>query len=76
MKWSVTFLIVILITIVLCCIFVVGLPSINRIPVQDEPPAFQTAEPMKIDASMLISNPWVTGEPIYLYSKAEEVRDD
>jgi hypothetical protein len=76
MKWSVTFLVVVLVTIALWCAFTVGLPSINRIPVSDEPPAFQTAEPMKIDKSVLISNPWVTGEPLYLYSKAEEVRDD
>lgn len=76
MKWSVTFVVVLLIAIILCCLFVVGLPSITKIRVNDEPPAFQTAEPLSISRTALIPDPLVTGQPFFLYTQAKETREN
>jgi hypothetical protein len=76
MKWSITFLIVLVIAVILWCFFVVGVPTINKLPVSDEPPAFQTAEPISISRTALVPDPLLTGEPQFLYSQAEETREN
>lgn len=73
MRWITTVAIIACVLLCLYCAFSRGLPSLSRIPVSDEAPAFPTMEPISLSRPIMAVEP--TGAPLYLYSDAVATRD-
>lgn len=73
MKWILMVAIIVGILACIFCVFTLGIPSLNKISVSDEAPAFPTMEPISVAKPIFVQD--VTGAPLYLYSNATSTRD-